>query len=78
MENYMLQEKLIEALNNFFELGELKKKAADSAAQAFVYNHDVTITEMVEEKLAEAYEGILEDILEDAIENWVENYWDED
>lgn len=74
MENYILKEQLTEALNNFYELNELKNCAAYTAAVSYVKSHAITIRELAEDKIARSYEDWIDEIIEDAIEEWLVNY----
>lgn len=74
MGNNEMKKILEEALNNFFSIDDLKRKAAKEAAENYIYEHDLTISDLVSEKLADSFENWFDDIIDDAVESWLENY----
>lgn len=58
---------LAEAIANFFDLEQLKFEALKDAADNYVYEHDMTITENIKEKLEIGLDEAFDDILDEVI-----------
>lgn len=74
LSNSKMHEIMMEALNDFFDLSELRAKAASKAFKEYVYNHDRVIVDMVNELLSESFETYFDEEIESAVEDWVEYY----
>lgn len=71
--NSIAKQALREALGNFFDLEELYSKALRYAAENYVYEHNMTISDGIMEKLEMGLEETFDDLIDEVIESLL---WD--